>query len=197
MLGLYVSDHPLMGAERALRRYVDCTLAELREVREGEMRTVGGVVTALQPQVHEARRPHGHVRARGPRRRDRGDGVPEDDGQYGELLDDDAIVVREGPRRRARRHAEAHRDGDHPARARARRRPAGADPGASSARSPTTKVARLKEILAEHPGDSPVFVHLEGPEKTTVLRLGDDYLVDAGNGLFAELRVLLGADCIT
>ena len=33
-----------------------------------------------QPQVHQARRPHGHVRARGPRRRARGDGVPEDDG---------------------------------------------------------------------------------------------------------------------
>ena len=38
-----------------------------REAREGEMRTVGGIVTALQPQVHQARRPHGHVRARGPR----------------------------------------------------------------------------------------------------------------------------------
>jgi DNA polymerase-3 subunit alpha len=50
--------------------------------------------------------------------------------------------------------------------------------------------------LSDHPGDSAVFVHLESPEKTTVLRLGDDYLVDAGNGLFAELRVLLGKDCI-
>ena len=29
MLGLYVSDHPMMGAERALRKYVDCTLVEL------------------------------------------------------------------------------------------------------------------------------------------------------------------------
>ena len=58
------------------------------------------------------------------------------------------------------------------------------------------KATRLKGILGEHPGDSPVFVHLEAPEKTTVLRLGDDVLVDAGNGLFAELRVLLGADCI-
>jgi DNA polymerase III subunit alpha len=58
------------------------------------------------------------------------------------------------------------------------------------------KAARLKAILAEHPGDSPVFVHLEAPEKTTVLRLGDDLLVDPGNGLFAELRVLFGADCL-
>jgi hypothetical protein len=41
-----------------------------------------------------------------------------------------------------------------------------------------------------------VFLHLESPEKTTVLRLSDDHLVDARNGLFAELRVLLGADCV-
>ena len=79
----------------------------------------------------------------------------------------------------------------------ARQRAAGAHPGRSSTRSPTPRSARLKDILAEHPGDSPVFVHLESPEKTTVLRLGDEHLVDAGNGLFAELRVLLGADCIT
>ena len=42
MLGLYVSDHPLMGAERALRRHIDCTLAELKELREGEMRVSAG-----------------------------------------------------------------------------------------------------------------------------------------------------------
>ena len=58
------------------------------------------------------------------------------------------------------------------------------------------KAGRLKAVLAEHPGDSAVFVHLEAPEKTTVLRLGDELLVDAGNGLFAELRVLLGGDCL-
>ena len=37
------------------------------------------------------------------------------------------------------------------------------------------RVARLKEILAAHPGDSPVFVHLVGPEKETVLQLGDEF----------------------
>ena len=48
MLGLYVSEHPMMGAERALRRHVECTLTELEDCDEGEMRTVvGGVVTAL------------------------------------------------------------------------------------------------------------------------------------------------------
>src|SRR6185437_439073 len=45
MLGLYVSDHPMMGAERALRKHTDATLNDLKEMREGELRTVGGVVT--------------------------------------------------------------------------------------------------------------------------------------------------------
>ena len=45
MLGLYVSDHPLMGAERALRRHVECSIAELAELDDGTMRTVAGVVT--------------------------------------------------------------------------------------------------------------------------------------------------------
>ena len=39
-------------------------------------------------------------------------------------------------------------------------------------------------------------MQLESPDKKTVLQLGDDYLVDARNGLYAELRILLGADCI-
>ena len=33
MLGLYVSDHPLMGVEPALRRLVECSIAELARAR--------------------------------------------------------------------------------------------------------------------------------------------------------------------
>jgi DNA polymerase-3 subunit alpha len=46
MLGLYISDHPLMGAQAALRRYVDCSIAEL-EFRDEGMVTIGGVITGL------------------------------------------------------------------------------------------------------------------------------------------------------
>jgi DNA polymerase-3 subunit alpha len=58
------------------------------------------------------------------------------------------------------------------------------------------KVTKLREILSQHPGDSPVFVHLVGPEKETVLRLGDEFFCSAANGMFAELRVIFGADCV-
>ena len=46
MLGLYVSDHPLMGAERGAAPPVECTIAELADLEDGAMRTVAGVVTA-------------------------------------------------------------------------------------------------------------------------------------------------------
>jgi DNA polymerase-3 subunit alpha len=58
------------------------------------------------------------------------------------------------------------------------------------------RVARLRELLRAHPGDCPVFVRVIGSEKETVLRLGEEFRCDARNGLYAELRVLFGADCI-
>ncbi|HEY7133828.1 MAG TPA: DNA polymerase III subunit alpha, partial [Acidimicrobiia bacterium] len=195
MLGLYVSEHPMMSAERALRRYTECTLTDLRELREGEMRTVGGVVTALARKYTK-----------------RGDLMatfvledlaaavevmvfPKTMAQFGHLLDEDAIVCVKG-RIDTRDDAakiiameltrpEIVLDGGPPVRLRIK-------VGSLT----DQRAERLEELLREHPGDSPVFLHLESPEKTTVLRLSDDHLVDARNGLFAELRVLLGADCV-
>ena len=48
MLGLYVSDHPLMGAEASLRRRCDGKLTDLPEMDDGTIRTFGGVVTSVQ-----------------------------------------------------------------------------------------------------------------------------------------------------
>ena len=114
---------------------------------------------------------------------------------YGELLTEDAIVC---VKARIDMREDAAKliameitqpplviDGGQPVRIRTR-------PGALN----DPKVARLKEVLLQHPGDSPVLVYIEGAEKTTVVSLGDDHLVTDRNGLFAELRVLLGADCI-
>jgi DNA polymerase-3 subunit alpha len=195
MLGLYVSEHPMMSAERALRRYVECTLSEVRDLREGEMRTVGGVVTGLARKYTK-----------------RGDLMatfviedlaaavevmvfPKTMAQYGHVLDEDAIVCVKGrldtrddtPKIIAMEvtRPELVLDGGPPVRLRLR-----------AASLSEQKAQQLEELLREHPGDSPVFLHLESPDKTTVLRLGDDHLVDARNGLFAELRILLGADCV-
>jgi DNA polymerase-3 subunit alpha len=195
MLGLYVSDHPLMGAERALRRLVECGIADLADTEDGAMRTVAGVVTALQRKYTK-----------------RGDLMatfvledlaaaievmvfPKTMLTYGELLQPDAIVTVKG-RIDAREDTpkviameitrpEIHLDSGPPVRLRVK----------ASALT-DDKVARLREILAANPGDSPVMLTIVGPDKETDLRLGDDFHCDARNGLFAELRILFGADCI-
>jgi DNA polymerase-3 subunit alpha len=47
-LGLYVSEHPLAGVRDQLRRKTDATLAELERRRDGEVLTVGGIVTDVK-----------------------------------------------------------------------------------------------------------------------------------------------------
>ena len=195
MLGLYVSDHPLMGAGGALRRHTDSTIGELREAREGDMRTVGGVVTALNRKYTK----RGDLMATLVLE-DLASAVevfvfPKTMAQYGPLLEDDAIVCIKGrldlredqPKVVAMEivRPELVLDGGPPVRIRIK--PHQLD---------DTKAKRLADVLREHPGESPVYLHLDQAERTTVFRFGGDYLVDARNGLFAELRVLLGADCI-
>src|SRR5205085_8161734 len=43
-LGLFVSAHPLKEVDAALRRRVDCSLADLSSRRDGEWVTVGGMI---------------------------------------------------------------------------------------------------------------------------------------------------------
>jgi DNA polymerase-3 subunit alpha len=115
--------------------------------------------------------------------------------QYGEFLAPDAILTVKGrvdtrddaPKLVAMEltRPELHVDSGPPVRVRV-------NVGALS----EERVAKLKAILAAHPGDSPVLVHLAGSDKETVLRLGDEFRCDARNGLFAELRILFGTDCI-
>ncbi|MGZ4678521.1 MAG: OB-fold nucleic acid binding domain-containing protein, partial [Acidimicrobiia bacterium] len=115
--------------------------------------------------------------------------------QHGHLLDEDAIVCVKGrldlrddsPKIIAMEvtQPELVLDGAPPLRLRVR-------PSALT----DAKTVRLKEILAEHPGEPQVFVHLDTHEKTTVVRLGDEFCVSDRNGLLAELRVLLGPDCV-
>jgi DNA polymerase-3 subunit alpha len=187
MLGLYVSDHPLMGVEGALGRHTDCSISALRELRDGETRWVGGVVTALQRKytkrgelmavfVLEDLEAAMEVMV-----------FPRTMHEYGPLLDDDAIVcvkgrvdLREEPAKiicLELKRPELVADHN----------------SALHVNLPATRVTGsliedLKRVLLEHSGTAPVFLHLG----QKVLRLPDGFNVATGNGLLAELRVLLG-----
>ncbi len=190
MLGLYVSDHPLKGAETTLRRLVDCGVAEARELEDGAVRVVGGVVTALARKWTK----RGDLMATF---------VLEDlDGamevmvfpktmqEWGSLLADDAIVCIKGrvnkredeptlmcmEVRRPEISFEALRELE-------LRLPAGLT---------DDTVNELKRLLAEYPGDANVILRT-GEQR---VRLPSEFRVDPSSRLLAELKVLLGPDAV-
>ena len=192
MLGLYVSDHPLMGAEAALRRRTDTSLADLDGVEDGSVRTVGGLVTALQRKYTrkgdlmavftlEDLQSSAEVMV-----------FPKTMATHGHVLADDAVVVvrakvdrrDDQPKMIALEveQFEPPTDDAFPVRIRL----------GANALSPKV-LADLRQLLGEHPGESEVFLHV-GEHR--VLRLPDDFRVDASRGLMGELRVLLGAQAI-
>jgi DNA polymerase-3 subunit alpha len=195
MLGLYVSDHPLMGAQGALTRHVEASLTDCKEMAEGSTSVVGGVVTTLSRRYTK-----------------RGDLMatfvledleaavevmvfPKTMADFGHLLEEDAIVCVKGRIDR--------RDDQPKIIAVEVRRPElteGEGPPVRlripASRLSETLVAEIKRLLEAHPGESPVLLHVEDGPRTTVLRLGPGFCVTAGNGLHAELRVLLGADAV-
>ena len=204
MLGLYISDHPLMGMEGSLARLTDCTLAELRDADpdpsgaaaggfggEGQVRLVGGVVTELKRRYTKK----GDLMATFVLE-DLNASIevfvfPKSMADYGALLDDDAIVVLKG--------RVDLRDDRLKLVCMEVQRPELAVDGNTDLRISLPlnsltdrKVEGLKRLLSEHPGDSPVFLHVG--EK--VLRLPSEFNVDTRRGLVGELRVLLGPNAI-
>ncbi len=193
MLGLYVSDHPLMGLDGALSRKADTSIADLGEGEDGQMVAVGGVVTGLQKKWTRK----GDLMAV-LTLEDLTDGVetmifPRTFADYGHLLEDDRIVVIRGrvdkrddsPKLMAQSIEvfEAELLGSAPP-LRLEVRPD---------QLSDALIGKLKTILVDHEGESPVFIHLSDSK---AIKLSDAYCVDTSNGLVPELRVLLGEHCV-
>ena len=192
MLGLYVSDHPLMGAETALRKHTEATITELRDgSRDGDIRWVGGVVTALNRRYTKKGDLMATFHLEDLQSSVEAWVFPRVMQEYGWMLADDAIVcvkarldLREDQPKLTvleLKKPELVLDGGPPVRI---------DLPLNSLTD--TLVERLKRLLVDHGGDSPVFLHVG----QKVLRLPDEFNVDARNGLLAEIRELLGPNCL-
>jgi DNA polymerase-3 subunit alpha len=192
MLGLYVSDHPLMGAEASLRRRTNATLADVAEMDDGAMKTFGGVITGLQRKWTKK----GDLMAVFTLE-DLQNAVevmvfPKTMTEHGHKLVDDAVVTvrarvdtREDQPKLIAMEVEPFEplSGEvFPLRVRV----------ASAALSEAV-IADLKEALAQHPGDSEVFLHLGDRQ---ILRLPGQWSVDVGPALLGRLRELLGPSAI-
>ncbi|HKY69189.1 MAG TPA: DNA polymerase III subunit alpha, partial [Acidimicrobiales bacterium] len=192
MLGLYVSDHPLLGAEAALARRSDGDIDELDSFEDGSMRSLGGVITGLQRKwtrkgdlmavfTLEDLRSSVEVMV-----------FPRTMQEQGHKLADDAVVVvkgrvdkRDDAPKLIAQSIDVIEVGDSDAEPLRVRVP----PQLLS----QATVAHLKQILADHPGGAPVFLHLG---ERQVVRLPEQWNVDTSNGLLGQLRVVLGSGAI-
>jgi DNA polymerase-3 subunit alpha len=193
MLGLYVSDHPLLGVEAALRRKVDCGIAEAPEREDGAVLVLGGVITNMARKFTK-----------------KGDQMavfvledldstievtvfPRALIELGHKLLDDAIVTVKG-------RVDKRDDVRVGFMALDVTIIEGLDTASSASlrlKVPSTslnelKIHQIRKILRDHPGDSPVYLHI-GQGK--ILRLADEFCVDLDRAV-GELRMLLGHDAV-
>jgi DNA polymerase-3 subunit alpha len=192
MLGAYVSDHPLFGLERVLRKAAEASLAEVPDMPDGDVKTFGGVVTNLVKRYTK-----------------RGDLMmsfdledldssvevlcfPKVAADYGHELVPDRVVLVKG---------RIDRRDDAPKITAIEVRRLDLALEVAAAESVTVEidadrlpplVERLRSVLSAHPGETPVLLKLVSNGRITVFRLGLEYCVEAREGLYAELRSVLG-----
>jgi len=198
MLGLYVSDHPLLGMEHVLSSGTDCTIGQLlldEERPDGSSIVVSGLITAVQRKITK-----------------RGDAwamvtLEDLDGAIDVLLfpssyqlastflSEDSIITVRGRLSRSKDVPEIHGQevtvpdlSDGPS-------------GPVVITLPATRctgpiVEQLKDVLRTHPGMSEVRLKLLNRASTTLLKLDDRLRVTPTPALFADLKQLLGPGCL-
>ena len=193
MLGLYVSDHPLLGVEGLLSRMTDGPISALEGRSQGESVTIGGLVAGYQKRVTKS----GGVMNILTVEDLSGATVevlcfPKTVEQFGAILRPDAILLIRG------RLDRDVRDDSIKLIAQDVKEPKLGDEGPLEVTLPSdacseTLIAKLKDVLRAHPGNTPVFLHLRARSgRTTTLKLGSEFWVSTSNGIHAELKALLG-----
>jgi DNA polymerase-3 subunit alpha len=192
MLGLYVSDHPLLGAEASLRRKVECSIMDLDTAEDGARKTLGGVITGLQRKWTKKGDLMAVFMLEDLQSAIEAMVFPKAMIDVGHKLADDAVVIcqarvdkREDQPKLIILDLEVFEpmiDTRPPLRIQMQPN-----------RLSDEMVTQLKSLLSEFPGDSEVFIHLG---ERQVVRLPDQFQVDTTGGLVSELRVLLGAESV-
>jgi DNA polymerase III subunit alpha len=199
MLGLYVSDHPLLGLEHVLSQGTDCTIGQLmldEDRPHGSTLTVSGLITSVSRKITKRGDPWATITLEDL------DGAidvllfPSSYTLASTLLVEDQIVRIKG---------QLSRDKDQPE-LRAQevmapdltQGPAGPVViSLPSTRCTPPVVAQLRDVLGTHPGMTEVQLRLLTRSSTKVLRLDDNLRVSPSPALFADLKQLLGPGCLT
>ena len=197
MLGLYVSDHPLLGVEHLLRAATDMPISQIPDdgVGHDQVVTVGGLVTQIQRKVSKTGVPWAIVT------------VEDLEGAIDvmfysnyyqkhamNLVEDRIVVIRGRVDKREEQVKMMALDLSTPDISAAPTGPLIISMETMRCTPPV--VDRIKEILRSHPGKREVHLKLDDGKKSMVLKIGDELRVTASPSLSADLKSILGPDCL-
>jgi DNA polymerase-3 subunit alpha len=195
MLGLYVSDHPLLGIEHILRTATDVSISQLLDdvTSQDRMVTIGGLVTSIQRKVTRQGASWAIVTIEDLEGSIEALFFAKTYTQYALTLTEDRVVVIRG---RADRREDQLRftalEMNFPEISQGAVGPFVIKMPIVQCTPPV--VDRLKEILRTHPGAREVHLQLDDHGKSTVLKL--EAKVTASPSLSADLKAILGPDCL-
>ena len=197
MLGLYVSDHPLLGIEHVLRAAVDMPLSQIADdsIAHEQVVNIGGLITQIQRKVSKQGNSWAIV------------SIEDLEGAVDvlffagtyqthalNLIEDRVIVVRGRIDKREEAPRITALDMTIPDMTGAPTGPLVITMDAKSVTAPL--VDRMKEILRSHPGPREVHLKLDDGSKGLMMKIDDDLRVTASPSLSADLKSVLGPDCL-
>ena len=197
MLGLYVSDHPLLGVEHVLRSAADISINQILDdgVTHEQVVTIAGLITSVQRKVSRQGQPWAIVTIE-----DLAGGIDVRffSNSYQQhalnLIEDRIVVIRGRIDKKEETPQVTAIDLSIPDINQAPIGPFIIKLEAERCTPPI--VDRMKEILRSHPGTREVHLKIEGGSKNTILRLDDGLKITASPSLSADLKSILGPDCL-
>jgi DNA polymerase-3 subunit alpha len=197
MLGLYVSDHPLFGVEHILRAAVDMPISALSDDSVGHeaIVSIGGLITGIQRKVSKQGNSWAIVT------------IEDLEGSADvmffantytthalNLIEDRVVVIRGRIDRREENIRITALDMSMPDVSAAPTGPVVITIDSSRVTPPL--VERMKEILRSHPGNREVHLNVENGKGAVMMKIDDSLRVTASPSLSADLKQILGPDCL-
>ena len=195
MLGLYVSDHPLLGVEHVLRSGTDMSISELLDDggHHDQIVTIGGLITSVTRKVTRQGASWAVVTIEDLEGSIEALFFSNTYNQYALTLTEDRIVLIRG--RVDKREDQVRFTALEMKNADISAAPTGPLVITLPINQCTPPVVdRMKEILRSHPGKREVHLHLDENGMLTVMKL--ETLITSSPSLSADLKSILGPNCL-
>jgi len=195
MLGLYVSDHPLLGVEHVLRAGTDLSISELLDDggHHDQIVTIGGLITSVTRKVTRQGASWAVVTIEDLEGSLEALFFSNTYNQYALTLTEDRIVLIRG--RVDKREDQVRFTALEMKSADVSAAPTGPLVITLPINQCTPPVVdRMKEILRSHPGKREVHLHLDENGMRTVMKL--ETLITSSPSLSADLKSILGPNCL-